>query len=110
MIAETLSIPKTAVHDIVTDNLHMRKVCAKMVPKLLTDDHKNSRVTIAGELLERVQNKPDFLDNVITGDETWAFEYDLETKRQSSEWHTSESPRPKKARMRKIKNHSLGSQ
>jgi hypothetical protein len=38
MIEDTLSIPKTTVHDIVTDNLHMRKVCAKMVPKLLTDD------------------------------------------------------------------------
>lgn len=81
----------------------MQKVCAKLVPKLLTDDHKNSRVMIAVELLERVQNKPDFLDNVITGDETWAFEYDPEMKRQSSEWHTSESPRPKKARMSKSK-------
>ncbi|XP_011860249.1 PREDICTED: putative uncharacterized protein FLJ37770 [Vollenhovia emeryi] len=81
MIAETLSIPKTTVHDIVTNNLHMREVCGKLVPKLLTDDHKNNRMMVARELLECVQNKPDFLDNVITSDETWVFEYDPETKR-----------------------------
>jgi len=45
---------------------------------------------------------------VITGDETWIFEYDPETKRQSKEWHTSASPRPKKARrsISKIKIHA----
>ncbi|CAK9820155.1 hypothetical protein ANTQUA_LOCUS10497 [Anthophora quadrimaculata] len=81
----------------------MRKVRAKLVPKLLIDEHKINRVMIASELLERVQNDPGFLDNVITGDETWAFEYDPETKRQSSEWHTLTSPRPKKAKMSKSK-------
>jgi len=40
---------------------------------------------------------------VITGDETWIFEYDPETKRQSKEWHTSASPRPEKARRSKSK-------
>ena len=40
---------------------------------------------------------------MITGDETWMFEYDPETKRQSKEWHTSASPRPKKAKMSKSK-------
>jgi hypothetical protein len=40
---------------------------------------------------------------VITGDETWTFEYDPETKRQSTEWHTSVFPKPKKAKMSKSK-------
>ena len=48
-----------------------------------------------------------FLKNVITGDETWIFEYDPETKRQSKEWHTSASPRPKKARKSKSKIKSM---
>ena len=43
------------------------------------------------------------MEQVITGDEKWVFEYDPETKRQSPEWHTTESPRPKKARMNKSK-------
>ena len=32
---------------------------------------------------------------------SWVFNYDPETKRQSEEWHTKSSPRPKKARMRR---------
>ncbi|KAG8237055.1 hypothetical protein J437_LFUL016981 [Ladona fulva] len=34
MIAETLNIPKTIIHELVTDKLDMRKVCAKLAPKL----------------------------------------------------------------------------
>ncbi|GFT56485.1 putative DD34D transposase [Trichonephila clavipes] len=45
--------------------------------------------------------KPPFFDNVITGDENWFFQYDPETKRQSNEWHTPQSPRQKKTRMSK---------
>ena len=36
------------------------------------------------------------LDKVITGDESWCFAYDPETKRQSSKWVDEHSPRPKK--------------
>ncbi|VVC36211.1 Transposase, type 1 [Cinara cedri] len=35
---------------------------------------------------------------VITGDESWCYGYDPETKQQSSQWKTPASPRPKKAR------------
>ena len=43
-------------------------------------------------------NEPDLLNSVITGDETWVFEYDPETKRQSREWKSYGSPRPVKAK------------
>jgi len=36
--------------------------------------------------------------NVITGDETWVYAYDPETKTQYSQWKSPGSPRPKKAR------------
>jgi hypothetical protein len=39
------------------------------------------------------------LNKRATGDETWTFQYDPETKRQSAEWHTSASPKPKKMKM-----------
>lgn len=54
-------------------------------------------------MLERVESDPNILDYVVTGDESWVYQYDPETKRQSEEWHTSASPRPKKARMSKSK-------
>lgn len=51
MIAETLSIPKTTVHNTVTNNSQMQKVCDKLVAKLPTDEHKYNRMRIAVELL-----------------------------------------------------------
>ena len=40
---------------------------------------------------------------IIAGDETWIFEYDLETKCQSCQWKSLTSLRPKKARRSKSK-------
>ncbi|XP_026814323.1 protein GVQW3-like [Rhopalosiphum maidis] len=83
---------------ILTEDLGMRRVCAKMVPKLLSQDQKNHRIEVCQSLKERIQNDPGFIKNVITGDETWIYGYDIETKRQSSQWKSVTSPRPKKAR------------
>jgi hypothetical protein len=52
----------------------MRKICAKLVPKNLSDKQKDNRVSVSRELLDRVTSEPDFLQRVITGDETWVFE------------------------------------
>lgn len=101
MIADEVSVNKFTVHQIVTQDLMMRKVCAKLVPRVLTAEQKQRRVDVCREMLNELENNPDFLDNVVTGDESWTFQYDPETKAQSSEWHTPESPRPKKARMSK---------
>jgi hypothetical protein len=42
--------------------------------------------------------EPHFMSRIITGDETWVYGYDPETKLQSSQWRSPSSPRPKKAR------------
>jgi len=38
------------------------------------------------------------MSSVITGDESWVYGYDPETKKMSSQWKTASSPRPKKER------------
>ena len=40
----------------------------------------------------------EFLKNIVTGDESWLYEYDPETKQQLSKWKGPTSPRPKKGR------------
>jgi hypothetical protein len=40
-------------------------------------------------------------NKIITGDETWCFAYDPETKRQSSEWVGETSPMPKKMKFQR---------
>ena len=79
------------------------EICAKLVPKILTNEQKVNQRNVCLDYLERIENDKNFFKHVITGDETWIFEYDSDTKRQSSEWHTSNSPCPKKARMSKSK-------
>ncbi|XP_067930695.1 protein GVQW3-like [Watersipora subatra] len=86
-------------HIILTKDLDMRRISAKMVPKLLTDDQKEKRVGCCIELKDALAQDPDFLSKVLTGDERWVYGYDPETKSQSSQWKSPGSSRPKKARM-----------
>jgi len=66
----------------------------KFVPCLLTDAQKENSVTISQELFDRSNADENFLKNVITGDETWVYSYDVETKVQSSQWMGKLSPQP----------------
>jgi len=50
-----------------------------------------------------INGDKNFLDKVITGDESWCFVYNPETKHQSSKWVSEHSPRPKKLRFQKSK-------
>uniref|UniRef100_A0A8C4Q8U9 Transposase n=1 Tax=Eptatretus burgeri TaxID=7764 RepID=A0A8C4Q8U9_EPTBU len=103
MIAEELSINKDTVWSIITENLEMCKVCANMILKLLSEDRKQQRLTVCQDITERLEDDPDLLGRVMTGDDSWIFKYDSETKWQSRQWKSLESPRPKKARMSKSK-------
>ncbi|KAK3727073.1 hypothetical protein RRG08_052294 [Elysia crispata] len=52
-----------------------------------------------GNFLRRFQTEQnDFLGRIITGDETWVYSWDPETKRQSAEWRDFDEPRPEKVR------------
>lgn len=102
-LAEMTGIGKESVRQILHESFNMRKVCAKMVPKLLTPDQKESRQNVSTDILNNLATDPDLLDRVITCDESWFFTYDPETKRQSMHWKSPSSPRQKKARMSKSK-------
>ena len=107
VISSELNLNRFTVHQILTQNLGMRKVCAKMVPKNLTTEQKAIRTDVCLDLLDHLEEEPEFFSHVITGDESWILEYNPETKRQSREWHTANSPCPKKARMGKFKIKSM---
>ena len=107
MIASELSISKETAWRIIIEDLGMCKICAKMVPKLLSDNQKERRVLVCKDILECLETEPNLLDKVITGDESWIFEYDPETKRQSLQWKSAGSSRPKKAKMSKSKMELL---
>ena len=97
-VSEEVGICKRSCHTILTEKLKIHRVATKFVPRLLTEEQKQNRVTVSQELLDRSNTDENFLKDVITGDETWVYGYDVETKVQSSEWVGKSSPRPKKAR------------
>ena len=107
MISSELNLNRFTVHQILTQDLDMRKVCAKMVTKILMTEQKANRRDVCLDLLDGLEREPKFFSCVITGDESWILEYESETKRQSWEWHTENSLPPKKVRMSKSKIKSM---
>jgi hypothetical protein len=67
-------VSKTKIHEAVTGKLGHRKLYPSWVPKMLTEDHKRKRMVSALKFLTRYANEGDeFLDSIVTGDETWGF-------------------------------------
>ncbi|UYV73532.1 hypothetical protein LAZ67_10004011 [Cordylochernes scorpioides] len=97
-VAEDLNISIGSCHSIFINDLGMRRVDTKFVPKLLNCDQKQHRMNNPNEMLDSVRNDPNLLQRVITGDEAWVYGYDVETKAQSSQWKLPHEPRPKKTR------------
>ena len=97
-IVAEVGISTGSVHSILTENLNLRRVSAKFVPKLLMEQQKELRKKISEDMLDLANHDPEFIKTIITGDETWVCGYDPETKFQSSQWKHPKSPRPKKAR------------
>ena len=102
MIADELEINCDSMWKIIMEDLGMQKICVKMVPKLLDDDQE-WHMEVCQDILKHLQTEPDLLQRVITADESWIFEYDLETKCQSLQWKYLSSPLPKKARQLRSK-------
>lgn len=107
MISEAVGISIGTVDTILTEDLKLHKVCAKFVPKILSDDQRQFRVECCTDILEMIEADSGFLNNVVTCDESWVLTYDPESKRQSAQWKHGSSPRPKKARMSRSQEKAM---
>lgn len=98
-----LNISKTSVHRILIERLDFRKVCSQFIPHKLIDD-QTCRIQHLKDTIKETKVVWSFLYTIVAGDETWCFQYDLETKYQSAEWiRPDESNRKRKPR-RKVKS------
>ena len=70
MISSEVNLNRFTVHQILTQDLDMRKVCTKMVQKNLTTEQKASRREVCLDLLDRLEREPEFFSRIITGDES----------------------------------------
>jgi hypothetical protein len=72
MITDELQTGKTSVYSILMEDLEMRKICAKIVPKLLTPEQKLRRKQCCIDR-KALEESNAFLERVITGDELWIY-------------------------------------
>ena len=56
MIGSELNLNQSTVHDILTEELDRQKICAKLVPKNVTNEQKENRRNMCKDLLERIEN------------------------------------------------------
>lgn len=98
-LAEAAGISTERIHYILHQELHMKKICARWVPRLLTPEQKRIRMRTSLECLELFKkDSMDFLRRFVTVDETWIHHYTPETKQQSKQWTARGEPTPKKAK------------
>ena len=100
-ISAQFDVSVGTVHTIIHEELKIRKICTKFVPRVLREDQKERCCHDSREMVELINSDPAVLDALVTCDESWIYCYDPETKRQSSQWKHAGSPRPKKARQSK---------
>ena len=94
-IARKVGISLSTVHLILKKHLKVRKISARWVPHLLTDEQKRQRVKVAKKLLQMFPkyDKKQFA-NVVTGDETWGHYFEPVRKVSNKIWATKHSKRP----------------
>ena len=84
-----------SAHLILHDGLCLSKLSMQWVPKALCPNQLNLRSELSMVILLKIKaDKDHFFDRIITGDETWVYQYDPETKQQSKQWlpHGSSGP------------------
>ena len=94
-IARKVGISLSTVHLILKKHLKVRKISARWVPHLLTNEQNRQRVKVAKNLFQTFPkyDKKQFA-NVVTGDETWVHYFEPVRKVSNKIWATKHSKRP----------------
>lgn len=92
-IAEIVRISPERIYNILTEELHMKKLCAKWIPRELTPLQKLRRVSDSEACLKMLRhNRWEFFNSYVTMDETWVHHYSPGSKKQTAQWvHEDES-------------------
>ena len=106
-ISAQFDVSVRTVHTVIREELKMRKICRKFVPRVLRENQKERRCHESRKTVELINSDPEVLDALVTCDESWIYGYDPGTKRQRFQWKHAGSPRPKKTRQSKSTHKHL---
>lgn len=96
-IEASLGISMTSIHKILHEHLAVKKICSRWIPHNLTIDQKNTRVNWCKEMILKYnRGASNAVYNIYTGDESWIYCYEPETKQQSTVWVFQDEPNPTK--------------
>ncbi len=91
------------VHQILQKELKLSWICAKFVPQLLTAEQKDHRAHLSAlNLASLADDSKFFMQQIVSGDETWLYCFDPDNKQRSSQWHPKGSLHPTKALWSKL--------
>jgi hypothetical protein len=97
MLEEMTGINGETVRKILVKDFKKKKMCACFVPHLLMLDQKHQPTAWSVEFAEMTDENRNFLRRIVTGDKSWCFMYNQDTKCQecnlveSKETESSES-------------------
>ena len=107
-IEELSGIHSSSVLKILPEQLGLCKICARLVPHLLTDEQKQSQVRLASQIIEKYDKcDPRRLEEIVTGDENWIYHFQPDSKAKNKVWVSSEGNRPVIASRCKTSNRML---
>ena len=87
--------------------LDFRKVCARWVPHLLTEEQKTQRLKCARELLKTYKGcNSRAISNLLTGDETWVHMFEPQ-RSDNKQWKRKDKKRPCIAKRTKSSKNML---
>ncbi len=96
-ITNKVEVSVTTAHRLLKKKFELKHKVAKFIPCILTDEQKRMRVFICTGNLQRLRTDPNLLDKVLCGDDSPVYLLDLETRKESKQWLSKETPHPTKA-------------
>lgn len=96
-IQSSLGIGMTAIQKILHEELWVRKLISRWVPHNLSEEQKAARVTWCKKTLKRFNGGASKLVyDIVSGDESWIYSYEPESKTQSTVWSFINELKPTK--------------
>ena len=70
-ISALFDVSMGTVPTIIRENLKMRKICVKFVPRMLREDQKERRCHVSREMVDLINSDLAVLDSLVTCDKSW---------------------------------------
>ena len=85
----------SSVQIILQKRLDLRKVCARWLPHLLTEEQKHNALNVPRELLKTYKGcNSRVISKFLTGDETWMHMFEPQRRADKKQWKRKDQKRP----------------